>query len=69
MAKSIEIRLERVLKAFPPPRCKTCWWWVVTPAIVDEDGKRSRPHVCPACGREDRARFEVLVTGISVDAL
>ncbi|MGC4106428.1 MAG: hypothetical protein QM753_08745 [Thermomicrobiales bacterium] len=67
---NIERRIAKLEIVYGPPQCPECWWWAVTPVIVDELGHQSRPMVCPVCGKPDRAPFSVEIGGgVSLEQL
>ncbi len=59
-------RVEAVLR--PPPGCHACRRWDGN-VVGDETGKRSRPEICPACGRVVPVRMLAIVAGMDLDRL
>jgi hypothetical protein len=60
------IKAEAVLR--PPPGCAVCQRWDGN-VVGDESGKRSRPEVCPGCGRVAPVRMLAMVAGLDLDRL
>jgi hypothetical protein len=58
----------RKLEAGRPVGCPTCRAWCGT-VLQDDDGVRSRPERCPACGRFVPIRVAVHVVGVPLSVL
>jgi len=59
-------KVEPVLR--PQPGCPICRRWDGN-VVGDDMGKRSRPEVCPECGRVVPVRMLVIVAGMDLDQL
>ncbi len=59
-------KVEAVLR--PPPGCTVCRRWDGS-VVGDKTGKRSRPEVCPECGRVVPVRMLAIVVGMDFDRL
>jgi hypothetical protein len=67
VAKKVATRLV-ALERRVPVGCATCRTWMET-VLGDEDGTRSRPERCPACGRVVPIRHVVVIAGVPFAAL
>ncbi len=59
-------KAEAVLRL--PQGCAVCRRWDGN-VVGDEAGKRSRPDVCPRCGRVVPVRMLAIVAGMDLDQL
>jgi hypothetical protein len=59
-------KVEAVLR--PPRGCSMCRRWDGS-VVGDDTGKRSRPEVCPDCGRVVPVRMLAIVVGKDLDRL
>lgn len=59
-------KVEAVLR--PTPGCSTCRRWDGS-VVGDDTGKRSRPEICPGCGRVVPVRMLAIVVGMDLDVL
>jgi hypothetical protein len=59
-------KAEAVLR--PLPGCAVCRWWDGS-VVGDDTGKRSRPQVCPGCGRVVPVQRLVMVVDMDFDVL
>ena len=67
--KTLEWRIEQAEAVLRPlPGCAVCRTWDGS-VVGDESDKRSRPEVCPACGRVVPVRRLVMVVGLDLDRL
>jgi hypothetical protein len=60
------VQAEAVLR--PLPGCAVCRRWDGS-VVGDDRGKRSRPEVCPECGRIVPVQRLVMVVGLDLDRL
>jgi hypothetical protein len=67
MAKRVETRLV-TLERRVPVGCPTCRVWSTT-ILGDEDGSRSRPEVCPECGRTVPIHTVVIIANVPWSAV
>jgi len=67
--KPVQRRLANVEAVLRPPLgCAICQRWDGT-VVGDDTGKRSRPEVCPGCGRLVPVRMLAIVVGMDLDRL
>jgi len=66
---ALDRRLARLRLVYRRPEgCDACrQWWAV--ALGNDDGDRSRPECCPACGRCVPIRSLVIVAGVDYRAI